>query len=213
MQLKPLLGLAAVLLLGACSNLAFWSKSEEVRSGDEPQIPSRVHLEFQDVQYDGLVLSGRVLISPVEKNLRLDKRLIPTVDVDIQSPTDCARQPHAYLRTDAFPLRARGEDLLVLKPGYWYGATVRFSLFSEHFTGIGPECIDAQLVVFSFEGKIVASKPIRAVRPARPSMDGGIPEGLRPWINDPAFSILKKFPEVDLSGMPDVEDAGVPPQP
>jgi hypothetical protein len=202
-----------LLLLAACGGWPFWTKVSEERTRDESPAPPHVHVEFQDVHYDGLTLTGRVLISPEGKPLRLDKRLTPTVDVDVQSVADCLRQPHAYLRMDRFPLRAREEDILNLNPGYWYGATVRFTLFHEHFTGIGPECIDAQLRVFSFEGKLVASVPIRAMRPPVPETDGGVPEGLRHLINDPAFSDLKKLPEVDLSEVPEGDGGVSPPRP
>lgn len=63
---------------------------------------------------------------------------------------------------------------MVLEPGYWYGSTVRFIPFDEHFTGIGPECVEATIRLLSFDRKIVARQRIRAVRP--PSMDGGTQE-------------------------------------
>jgi hypothetical protein len=203
------LGLASLVVTAACAGLPFWTQDDAKLATDDTQIPPRVRVEFQDVQYDGLVLSGRVLISPEEKSLRLNKRFLP----DIQSVADCARQPHARLIMDYFGSMPSAEDLLVLEPGYWYGRTVRFVLFSEHFTGIGPECIDAQLLISSFDGKRVASVPIRAVGPPRPERDGGVPEGLRHLIDDPAFSILKKLPQVDLSELPEGDGGVAPPQP
>jgi hypothetical protein len=206
------LGLSVLLLLAACGGWPFWTQGREERARDKSPVPPHVHVEFLDVQYDGITLTGRVLISPEGKPLRLDKRLTPTVDVDVQTVADCLRQPHAYLRMDFIPLRAREEDILNLNPGYWYGATVGFTLFDEYFTGIGPECIDARLLIFSFDGQLVAGVPIRAVRPPLPETDGGVPEGLRHLLNNPAFSDLKKLPEVDLSEVPEA-DGGVSPPP
>ncbi|KFE65291.1 hypothetical protein DB31_1407 [Hyalangium minutum] len=114
---------------------------------------------------------------------------------------------------DSFGAKPGPDDLLILSPGDWYGRTVRFTLFSEYFTGIGPECIDAQLLVSSFDGALIASVPIRAVRPPVPETDGGVPEGLRHLMDDPAFSILRKLPEVDLSEVPEGDGGVAPPQP
>lgn len=207
------LGVTVLLLLAACGGWPFRAQSREERTRDKPSLPPHVHVQFQDVQYDGFTLSGRVLISPEGKPLRLDKRLIPTVDVDIQTVADCLRKPIVYIRADRFPLRAGKEDLLTLNPGYWYGATVHFTLFSEYFTGIGPECMDARLLIFSFDGQLVTGVPIRAVRPPVPDTDGGVPEGLRHLINTPAFSDMKKLPEVDLSDVPEADGGVAPPPP
>jgi hypothetical protein len=45
----------------------------------------RARLELQDIRYDGWTLSGRLLVSPEEGRLRLDKRLI-------ESPSRIARR-------------------------------------------------------------------------------------------------------------------------
>lgn len=71
------------------------------------------------------------------------------------------------------------EALLLLVPGYWYGSTVRFKLFSERFTGLGPECIEVELTVFSFEGKPLASTRVRAEWPA--ASGGGAGRVDYPW--------------------------------
>jgi hypothetical protein len=206
-------GLTVMLLLAACGGWPFWTKGSGEPVREEVLTPPQVHVEFLNVHYDGLTLTGQVMISPQGKPLRLDKRLIPTVDVDVLDVADCLRKPIVYITMDRFKLRAGKEDFLKLEPGYWYGATVRFTLFDEYFTGIGPECIDADLLVFSFDGARVARVPIRAVRPPRPETDGGVPEGLRHLINTPAFSDLKKLPEVDLSEVPEADGGVAPPRP
>jgi hypothetical protein len=129
-------------------------------------------MEVQDIQYDGQTLSGRVLFSPEAGQLRLDRRLIPNIHVEITRVSDCKYGEVASIRLDVIAPRARPEDLLVLEPGYWYGRTVSFWLFDEHLAGIGPECVEAELYLVS-GGKPVARQRIRAVRPPPQALDGG----------------------------------------
>jgi hypothetical protein len=183
MRMNPFkLGLASLLLVSACTGFPFFGKKSSSPPGREAikdatignQVPSRVILEVQDIQYDGFTISARVLVSPEGGPLRLDRRLIPTIHVDMGIIADCTRGSVLAMRADLIARRARPEDLLVLEPGYWYGSTVRFNPFDEHFTGIGPECVEATIRLLSFDRKIVARQRIRAVRP--PSMDGGTQE-------------------------------------
>lgn len=203
------LGVASLILVAACGGIPFWSREGARPATDDTQVPPRIKVEFQDVHYDGRVLSGLVLISPEGKSLRLHKRFLP----DVQQVADCARRPTVSIIMDYFGSMPRPDDLLILEPGYWYGRRVSFTLFDEYFTGIGPECIDARLLISSFDGQLVAGVPIRAVRPPVPETDGGVPEGLRHLINTPAFSDMKKLPEVDLSEVPEADGGAAPPQP
>jgi hypothetical protein len=133
-------------------------------------------MEIEDIQYDGRTLSARVLVSPETGPLRLDRRLTPSIDVEAKRVSDCYHGAVSSMIVDYFPSRIRAENLLILEPGYWYGATVRFGLFDEHFTGLGPECVEADIILQSFEGKRVASQHIRAERPPVPTAtDGGLP--------------------------------------
>jgi len=187
------LGPTFLLLMAACTGLPFFGRqsppspdtgttkdADAGRTTEDVQVPSRVVLEIQDIQYDGLTLSGRILISPEVGKLRLDKRLLPTIDVNIGRVSSCiSGQPVTFIRADAFAPLADPEDLLILDPGYWYGASVRLRLFSEHFTGLGPECIDADLSLLSFDGEPVALQRIRALRTLPRTMDGGMGHGVR----------------------------------
>ena len=178
MRMSPLrFGLASLLLLVACSGFPFFGKrasssaSRGAVSDAGIQLPSRVILEVQDIQYDGFTVSARVLVSPEGGPLRLDRRLIPSIDVELSVVADCERGSVPYIHFDVFSALNRAENLMVLEPGYWYGKTVHFMLFDDHFTGIGPECVEATHNVRSFDRKYVARERIRAVRP--PSLDGG----------------------------------------
>jgi hypothetical protein len=177
-QLK--LAPALVLVLAACTGFPlFWKKeahSDAKHAGDTQveQASPHVTLEVDEIRYDGEVLSGRLLIGVESGEVHLDKRLVSRAHVHVNSVVECnSGAPVAFIMADALPPPARQEDLLILDPGYWYGTTVRFKLFSERFTGLGPECIEAQFTVFSFEGKALASSRIRAVRIAV-APDGGI---------------------------------------
>src|SRR5690606_29015674 len=93
---------ASLLLLmatAACANFPFYWKQDPSSPGQgthvegsestAAQVPAHVRMEMHDVDYDGKTLSGRLLISPVEGSLRLDKRLISNVSVRARSVSDC----------------------------------------------------------------------------------------------------------------------------
>ena len=184
MQMNRLkLGSAFLLLMAACTGFPFFWGQPPSSPGrgtikdagsTDGGAPPRAMMEIEDIQYDGWTLSGRVLVSPEVGQLRLDRRLIPTIHVEIRRVSECERGSVTSIRADLIAPLACPEDLLVLEPGYWYGKTVRFKLFSEYFTGIGPECVQADISLLSFDGRLVASQRIRAVRPPTQSMDGGM---------------------------------------
>jgi len=179
MRMNPVgLGLVSLCLLVACSGFPFFGKRAPSKPGHGAisdagvALPSRVMMEVQDIQYDGFTISARILVSPEGGSLRLDRRLIPSVDVSIGIFADCERGSVPSIHMDSFfPPSNRAENLMVLEPGYWYGTTVHFMPFDDHFTGLGPECVEATLRLHAFDGRVVARERIRALRP--PSPDGG----------------------------------------
>ncbi|WP_152622162.1 hypothetical protein [Archangium violaceum] len=118
-------------------------------------------------------------MSPVAGSLRLDKRLKMITTVDIGHVWDCAREKRFIYRI-ARPLAPsdRYEEILI-HPGSWYGSTVHFPVFLEGITGMGPECIEADIFLHS-AGEHVASQRIRAVRTLAQHPDGGVPQAPRP---------------------------------
>ncbi len=145
------------------------------------QRPLRARIELQEVHYDGEYLSGHFLVGAEGERLRLDKRLFSNIDVNVNSVLDCqTRQNVPFLVMDAFPPRGREEDLLILEPGYWYGRTLRFPLFAKELNGLGPECIEVELSLISFEGKCVGLHRVRAVRETEQVNDGGVTGGASP---------------------------------
>jgi hypothetical protein len=145
------------------------------RAGSEE--PSRLELVLQDIRYDGETLSGRLLLSPVDGRLRVDKRLIESASLSTRSVTDCATgQPVEFLVMDVFARRPQEEDVLLLAPGYWYGKNIRIPLFVETPNGRrSPECIEAEIVFHALGGKTAAHLRVRAERAARSAADAGPP--------------------------------------
>ncbi|HEX5752899.1 MAG TPA: hypothetical protein VFZ09_42240 [Archangium sp.] len=92
---------------------------------------------------------------------------------------------------------------MVLEPGYWYGTTVEFKPFDAHFTGLGPECVEATLRLHSFDGRVVVRERIRAVRP--PSPDGGTRKGEWPEMD---WGALLDGGTQEDGGTQDTPDAG-----
>ncbi|KFA92899.1 hypothetical protein Q664_12280 [Archangium violaceum Cb vi76] len=161
-------------------------------------------MEVQDIQYDGFKISARILVSPEGGSLRLDRRLIPSVDVSIGLFADCERGTVPSIHTERFfPPQNRAENLMVLEPGYWYGTTVHFMPFDDHFTGIGPECVEATLRLHAFDGGVVVRERIRAVRP--PSPDGGARKDGWPEID---WDALLDGGTQEDGGTQDTPDAG-----
>ena len=147
----------------------------------KPLSHSRAKLEVHDIRYDGEYLQARLLISPGDGPLLLDKRISSAVDVDVGAVRDCStgeRLKHIVM--DFFPPRVSEEDILILEPGYWYGGEVRFLIFAEELTGMGPECIEFELQLLSFDRKLVGFVFARATRTPQQSTDGGAQSDLLP---------------------------------
>jgi hypothetical protein len=153
---------AALLLLVSCKGFPlFWS------AGMPPlEPPARAHVELQNVRYDGQTLSGRLLIAAEENRLRLDKRLIESVYLTTESISDCSTgQTLPFLVMDVLASRPREEDILVLKPGYWYGKDVSIPLFTESLSQqFHPACIDAEFSFHALGGETAARLRVRAER-------------------------------------------------
>ncbi|WP_224370458.1 hypothetical protein [Hyalangium versicolor] len=136
----------------------------------------RATLELQDIHYDGKALSGRFLVGALADKVRLDRRFLPNLGVNLDAVRECSGgQPVAFVRGDTFPPGAREEDLLILARGFWFGRNVGFPVFSEPFTGAGPECVIAEFSLRSFDGECVATVQATATREPSSISGGGLP--------------------------------------
>lgn len=172
---------AVLLLMAACTSslLAGTRDSSPVAGAESDGVSKgpRAVLEVQNVQYDGEMLSGRLLVGALGDGLRLDKRLISGVHVNVDSVAECATgRQVSFVIWDSFPPTGREEDILILNRGYWYGAEMRFPLFIRP----GPACINAELSLLSFEGVRIASVRFRAERAPQQAIDAGMPGEQQP---------------------------------
>lgn len=165
-----------LLWMAACAGFPVpWkshsSPSAAEEASESEKTPGRVRLEFQNTHYDGEKLSGRLLLGVEAGQLRLNRQLIPDLQVEVRAPVDCQTGlPVRFMTWDGFTAH-RKEDLLILEQGYWFGRDVEFSLFEEHLTGPGPECLRAELWLFSFDGVVAARQEIRAEKSPRQPAD------------------------------------------
>jgi hypothetical protein len=172
--------------MAGCAGLPLFSRAAPNRTADPGgSIPTlngdftQARLELQNVSFDGEYLHGRLLISPVTGQLRIDKRLIESLALSIDSVVDCgtgAGLNFVIMDISATPLQE--VDILTLEPGFWYGKEVRLFLFAEHATHQPPpQCFEAEIVYHALDVKNAARMHVRAERslPAPSSTDAGTP--------------------------------------
>ena len=176
------LGSAVLLLMVACGRLPFFWKTEPLPAAGMPACegadPEHAELELRNIQYDGDTLSGSLLIGAVGGSLCLDKRLIPGVEVRVDWVWDCSLEisnPVPFMRLDYASSPPREEDVLVLEPGYWYGAPVRLPLFPrEQPTGkSNPDCVEVSLSLLPVGGAPAGRVRVRASRAPSALIDAG----------------------------------------
>jgi hypothetical protein len=159
MNIRPL-ALGSPLLLLACSMGPF-SRS----AAHDPQAQRGLaEALFQKIQCDGETLSGRLLLSATATGLLLDKRLIETAYLTTESVSACETgQPLPFVVMDVYAKPPSQEDLLLLKPGYWYGKDVHIPLFTKGSTGApSPACINVELAFRALDGASLAPLRLQA---------------------------------------------------
>lgn len=179
-----------LLCMVACGGFPFWRSSSDA-GGKPPECESPViggkavagsaRLELRDPIYTGDSLEGTLLMGAVGGRLCLDKRLIPGIGVSVDSVWDCTpsiSEPVPFIIVDYFVARMRQEDLLILEPGYWYGAPIRLPLFMmEQPTGRrNPDCVEVTLSLSSTKGASVGSVRVKVRRDPPASTEGGVPQ-------------------------------------
>lgn len=125
-------------------------------------------VEVHNIRYDGSFLSGRFLVGVEQGIIRLDKRLVENVSINVESVLDCATgRQVGYFFTDSFPPPPTADDLLVLRSGQWYGVDFRYPLFAERVTGQpSPDCIKVELRLRSFDEAELAETLVQVSREA-----------------------------------------------
>jgi hypothetical protein len=142
--------------------------------------PGRTELELRNVRYTGDTLEGTLLIGAVGGSLCLDKRLISGWDVTVEGVWECdseIRAPVGSMNIHPFQRPSSEGHLLILEPGYWYGAPIRVPLFmTEQPTGRrNPDCVEVDLSLMTLGDRTAGSVRVLARRDPPSSSDGGVP--------------------------------------
>jgi len=143
-------------------------------------------VEFRLTYYDGRDLKARVLLGATVDPLVIYEEWLEGATVALRKVRACGKtELLEYIQADAWLVSGR-EPIVTIRPGYWYGANVSFnSLFSERQTGLGPDCLEAELMVWPRGVRTAATLPIRVERTDKPPalLDGG-PEHPKPTASD-----------------------------
>jgi hypothetical protein len=185
MQITKSVGTALIVLTGACA-----STPGDRASRETTNKPLRGGIaEFHLISYNGTIIKGRVLLGATIDPLVIDGRLMVSGDVDLDMRTlrACGKKDEVgYIESDAFPLPPRPDQIVTIRPGYWYGRTINYWLFDQKTTGLGPDCLEADLFVRALDGREAARLPIRIVRTDKPPAppEGGAPAEPKPPPSD-----------------------------
>jgi len=171
----------AIWALGACGgSFLFWRKPEQLdveqtcaaKGAAANEFGSiRTEMELLNVRYDGKNLLGRLLVSPVDKAVCLDKRLIESFALNLEAVSECGTgRKLGFLVVDVLAKPLREEDVLAVPPGYWYGKEIALPLFPERgMEQLEPDCVEVEFSLHALLGGQVARLRVRAPREPRPS--------------------------------------------
>ena len=176
MQIGRPAALALILLTGACT-----STPQTAGSRVPAKEPLRGGIaEFQVTSYDGVYLKGRVLIGATVDTLVIDGRLHVSWDVRVTNMHACGKSERVRFWSiePLFFAPPRPDEIITLRPGYWYGGNVTFLLANDEAKGIGLTCFEAELLVLARGSRVAARLPIRVVRTDPP--EGHIDEPRSP---------------------------------
>lgn len=102
--------------------------------------------------------------------------MIEWIDVEPKNVRACDTKEklNSYI-LDVLAAPPQAEDIITIRPGYWYGTDVHFFLFDKRQTQPEPECFEVEVWVRESDGRIAAKLPIRVVRTENTSApkDGG----------------------------------------
>ncbi|MDC0710245.1 hypothetical protein POL68_17340 [Stigmatella sp. ncwal1] len=178
--------------LGACGgSFLFWNKPAQLDVGKICEEKGaavgqtgsvRAGMELQNVRYDGESLSGRLLLTSAVGGLCLDKRLIESFALNVETVSECGtvRKP-GFIVADVLAKPLREEDVMVVSPGYWYGKEISIPLFPSRDTEQAvPECIEVEFSFHALASGEAAHLRVRAIReplpPGRQDSSGESPQ-------------------------------------
>lgn len=163
-----------VSMLTGCGRFPFFWRGEADNSPGQgaEMVSSRqgdftqARLEWKTHSFDGEALKGRLLISPEKQDLLVDKRLIESIDLSVESVVACDTGAGlGYLVLDVRAPARQSDDILRLGPGAWYGKDVNLVLFAGQATGQPlPRCFEAEVVFHALDVKNAGRFRVRAER-------------------------------------------------
>lgn len=162
MRITRPLGFALLLPCACASTQAFPVEPTP------PKEPVRGAIaEFRLISYDTSRFSGRVLIGATIDTLVIDGRLLANSSVELEKTRACGTtevREHYVMDSFFYP---RPNQIVTLHKGYWHGSDVYFILWDKE-TGLGPDCLEADLVLNVLDGREAARLPIKVVRTDKP---------------------------------------------
>ncbi len=163
------IALAFLLLTGACA-----STPEDRASRETTNKPLRGGVaEFKVTSYDGKALEGRVLLGATIDTLVVDGLMLESSAVELDKVHVCGKTEFVPYYIVDWVLTSEPPSV-TLPRGYWYGKDVHFS-FDMRSMGPGPDCFEAELVVWALHRRVAARLPIKVVRTDKPppALNGG----------------------------------------
>lgn len=129
----------------------------------------------ENAKYDGTHVSFRLLVTAVDGPIALDRRVVENVHLTIVGVSSCDGRPLPHVVEDYFPRELGAEDVLMLEPGYWYGASLEYRLFKAS----GPGCVVAKYVFWAGvpDAKREPVLELRLEKSTGPDQDGPIGPG------------------------------------
>lgn len=155
----------SLLPLCACA-----SAPGDIDSPSGPKAPIRGGIaEFSLGSFDGEVAKGRVLVGATAEPFVIDGRLVEWIDVEIRNIKNCGTsEPLGHYLFDVIAKPPRPEQLVTIRPNSWYGAQVRFVLFSKRRSKELPDCFKGDLMVWAQGARLAATLPIQVSRTDKP---------------------------------------------
>ncbi|UQA54631.1 hypothetical protein [Polyangium aurulentum] len=154
-------GVVALLL----ATTACASTSRDTRAPAKRALREGI-AEFYVTSYDGRLLEGRVLVGATVDTFVIDGRLPEWFAVALEEVRECGKPELLdFWSIETFLPPPRADELVTLRPGYWYGGNVSFPLLDrKKVNGVGVACVEANLVVRARGMGVAARLPIRVVR-------------------------------------------------
>lgn len=91
--------------------------------------------EFTVTLYDGEDFEGRVLIGATVDPIVIDGRLYHWVNVELKNFHECGKKDWlTHMVFESLPRPPLPDEIITIRPGYWYGGHVSFALFDEELS-------------------------------------------------------------------------------